>query len=235
MLGVAALNQHWLASANLRSRRKWMKLPIRSTVALAAAAMLSGVPLRQARADIQPAANSPAIAPCTFNSVSGFCWTYEALLNIGEQLQTGDFFTIYDFGGTGTANVVSKPAAFTLSFDPLAPSTATTNVGTIIPTQTNAMNYTFTYSGATITPTGQTGDISLGLFQLFSTSGTAAPNLAAWVGQAHDALHPDQPDGNITPVSVPSTVNPEPATFVLLGTGMVGLAGVVRRRRKASA
>ena len=199
-----------------------MKFLRQSTVALAAAAMLS-VGAQQARADIQPSNLSPVVTPCVVSSVNGFCWSYNALLTNGEQLQAGDFFTIYDFG---PGSVVSMGSADWTS----ASSTTNTNpVGTFSTlniTESSALNYTFTYHGTTLL-----GDQSLGNFVLFST--VSSSQLAAWAASAHDGLHPEVVDVNSTAVNVPTTT-PEPATFALLATGMVGLAGFARRRNKSA-
>ena len=80
-----------------------------------------------------------------------FRWTYAIVLPTDSQLQSGDYFTIYDFGGL-------------LPGTPAAPSGWTTdvaNVGTtpdrLNPDDNGALpNLTFTYGGPTIN-TGQTG------------------------------------------------------------------------------
>jgi hypothetical protein len=195
-----------------------MELLKRTTVALAAVATLSvGLPL-QARADILPAAATPTVTAVT----GGFNWSYDILVTAAQEVVTGNFFTIYDFG---PGSLVLAPAGWTLTTDPFAPTSANGSNGTVTPNQSSALNYTFTYTGATIL-----GPQDLGNFVLFSTTGTSQS--AAFVGAGTDQLSLQQ-NANITNTNVPTTT-PEPASLMLVGTGMLGLVGFVRRRNKSA-
>ncbi|HXD88539.1 MAG TPA: hypothetical protein VN641_18765 [Urbifossiella sp.] len=154
-------------------------------------------------------------------------WTYAIVLPTDSQLQSGDYFTIYDFGGM-VNGTIQAPSGWTV---------AVANVGTtpnrVDPADDASLpNLTFTYGGATIN-TGQTG---LGNFWADSTDSLATDSF--FTASTHRTSD-GKPDSNITetivPVptaSTPPPSVPEPATMVLalLGVPLLGVTRLIRRK-----
>jgi len=156
-----------------------------------------------------------------------FRWTYAIVLPTDSQLQSGNFFTIYDFRGFVADSVVT-PAnwEFTLANVGPTPELVRPEDDPTLP------NLSFRYTGPTI-DAGQTG---LGNFWAVSTFGNKTDSFfTAQTNRTSDGLI----DTNITTTNVPVPVAspepppavPEPGTLALAGIGLP-LYGLFRRFRQ---
>ena len=170
-----------------------------------------------ARADI-----IPSISTVTANG-SNFTWSYDAQLTNDETLQSGNFFTIYDFAGyvPGT------------NFQPSGWVFSSANVGKtpsrVSPTDNpNIPNLTWTYNGSTIGP----GPIDLGFFGADSKYNTQTLGMFAAEAIKYAPGRPGngKPVDNVGSEAVPASAIPETNSLTLLIPGLAPLGVALRRR-----
>jgi hypothetical protein len=154
-------------------------------------------------------------------------WTYSIVLPTDMQLQSGNFFTVYDFNGyiPGTD---SAPSGWAISVTKTGPTPDRVNPKD----DATIANLTWTYTGPTI----ETGQIGLGNFWAQSIYGQSDSSyFTARTNRTSDGRF----DSNITETIVPNGVTPppppgvpEPTTLALAGLGLPFLALARRYRAK---
>lgn len=166
---------------------------------------------------------SVSVIPETEN----FRWTYAIVLPTDMQLQSGNYFTIYDFEGY-IAGGDSAPEGWTFSAARTGPTPERLDPND----NPEVFNLTWRYNGPTV-PSGQIGLGNFWAVSEFSDVGT--DSFTARTNRTSDGLI----DSNITETEVPVRVAgptdpnlvPEPTTFVLAALGLP-LVGLIRARRK---
>ena len=155
-----------------------------------------------------------------------FRWTYAIVLPTDSQLQSGNYFTIYDFKGFNAGSVVA-PDGWTFTTDNVGPTPVL-----VTPTDDATVpNLSFKYAGPTI-DAGQTG---LGNFWAVSDFGLKTDSFfTAQTNRTSDG----KVDTNITTTNVPVPSGgtappgvPEPTTLILAGLGLPCVALLRRVRR----
>jgi hypothetical protein len=154
-----------------------------------------------------------------------FRWTYNIVLPTDSQLRSGDYFTIYDFGGL-VADSNSQPEGWAFSLSDRGP----VPVGVEPVDAAGIPNLTWRYDG----PDTVTGQAGLGNFWAVSLYSQSVDSYVTSRTHRVDGVI----DTNITETTVPVPTGPgdpntvpEPMTLVLAGLGlpMIGLARRLRR------
>jgi hypothetical protein len=156
-------------------------------------------------------------------NVASGTWSYPVSLSTGSQVQNGDFFVIYDFGGY-VASSITPPAGWSAAAQLITPPPP--GVVLLNPDDPTLTNLLFTRTGGTVTNNSTTTELSLGNFSA-STTFTAS-TFDSFAYQDHNNNNPNGPPGTgQANVLVPAV--PEPATAMALG--IAGLRLLTLRRR----
>jgi hypothetical protein len=176
------------------------------------------------RADINPNFDSTTSTPTTTN------WNYTINVTAGQEVDSGDFFTIYDFGNfISGSNFQPTDWTFSSSLSGNTPPGVNTSID-----NPGVANLTWTYNGPTI----PTETFNLGLFGVSINGAENTQSQNSFFAGWGTRVAGDQGGTNIAnagSIIVPLQSVPEPPTVALIiaagGLSVVGRAFFARFRR----
>ena len=177
--------------------------------------VILGTGILIARGDIIP----------TLDSVTGssptFTWNYKANVTVDQTINSGDFFTIYDFSSI-MPTTTTQPAGWTFStalLGPTAPLTSPTDNPTL-------WNVTWTFNGSPIV-----GSAALGVFSVVTNIDQL--KTGQFTAEATRSSGPEAGSkiSNIGNVTVP--VPESSALFPIIGVCAAALFSTLLRRQRA--
>lgn len=171
------------------------------------------------------AANAAVVVQFTGNA--GNEWHYDVSLSPGALLESGNFFTVYDFKGLQNINwspVVGNASDWSTSQSATSPAPFHINPGD----NPGIDNATVTFSGPNFDP-GQTKTL-LGTLTLTGLTSGPAEKIVFGSEAVEKGVNPT-PLGFFAQTSGPSVV-PEPSTIGMMVAGLLGVAGLARRRMR---
>src|SRR5438874_9409045 len=178
--------------------------------------VLLGAGILIARGDIIP----------TLSSVTGssptFTWNYAANVTVDETVNTGDFFTIYDFG-TIAPGSNTQPSGWTFSQALLGPTPALVNATD----NPNILNLTWTYTGSTPI----SGSAALGIFSVITSTDQLKVGQFSAEATRNSGPNAGTKVDNIGSVSVP--VPESSALLPIIGVCAAAVFSTLLRRQRA--
>jgi hypothetical protein len=178
--------------------------------------VLLGSGILIARGDIIP----------TLDSITGsspsFTWNYAANVTVDETVNTGDFFTIYDFG-TIAPGSNTQPTGWTFSQALLGPTPALVNATD----NPNILNLTWTYTGSTPI----SGSAALGIFSVITSTDQLKVGQFSAEATRNSGPNAGTKVDNIGTVSVP--VPESSALLPIIGVCAAAVFSTLLRRQRA--